>query len=60
MTGSLTLLAELDGNGDVTARFVYADKGHVPSYVRKNNRDYRIVTDHLARISHPRADFFTY
>lgn len=40
-------IAELDGQGDLVARFVYADKGHVPAYLIKNGSTYRIVSDHL-------------
>lgn len=40
-------IAELDGNGSVVARFIYGDKGNVPSYVIKGGQTYRIVSDHL-------------
>jgi len=40
-------VAELDGSGSVVARFVYADKANVPSYMVKNGQTYRIVSDHL-------------
>lgn len=43
----LNPIAELDGNGNVTARFVYADKSNVPAYMIKDNRTYRILSDHL-------------
>ena len=40
-------IAELDGNSQIVSRFVYADKGHVPSYLIKNGVIYRIVSDHV-------------
>jgi RHS repeat-associated protein len=43
----LNPIAELDGNGDVVARFVYADKANVPSCMVKDGITYRIVSDHL-------------
>jgi len=43
----LNPVAELDGNNNITARFVYADKLNVPSYMEKNGQTYRIVSDHL-------------
>ncbi|MFC3851777.1 RHS repeat domain-containing protein [Salinispirillum marinum] len=46
----LNPVAELDGNNNVTARFIYADKGHVPSYMIKNGNNYRIVSDHLGSV----------
>lgn len=44
---------ELDGSGSVVARFVYAEKGHVPAYMVKTDPvsgedvTYRILSDHL-------------
>jgi RHS repeat-associated protein len=49
----LNPIAELDGNGQVTSRFVYGDKGNVPSYLVKTDpitqakTTYRLVSDHL-------------
>jgi RHS repeat-associated protein len=43
----LNPVAELDGEGNVTARFVYADKPHVPAYMIKEGITYRILSDHL-------------
>ena len=43
----LNPIAELDANNQVVARFVYADKSNVPSYMIKNGRSYRIISDHL-------------
>jgi YD repeat-containing protein len=40
-------IAELDGAGNVVARFVYADKVNVPAYMLKGGRTYRILADHL-------------
>jgi RHS repeat-associated protein len=43
----LNPIAELDQNNNVVARFVYADKVNVPAYLVKDNKTYRIVSDHL-------------
>jgi len=43
-------VAELDGSGDVVARFVYGTKAHVPDYMVKGGITYRIVSDHLGSV----------
>lgn len=43
----LNPIAELDGAGNVIARFVYASRGNVPDYVIKGGITYRIISDHL-------------
>lgn len=43
----LNPVAELDGQGNVIARFVYADQPNVPAYMVRNGGVYRIVSDHL-------------
>jgi RHS repeat-associated protein len=40
-------VAELDGAGNVVARFIYASGANVPELMVKNGSTYRIVTDHL-------------
>jgi RHS repeat-associated protein len=40
-------IAELDGSGDVTARFVYGTKPNVPEYIIKGSITYRDFSDHL-------------
>ncbi|MBI5024957.1 MAG: RHS repeat-associated core domain-containing protein [Candidatus Omnitrophica bacterium] len=45
--GQLNPAAELDGNNNIISRFVYADKGNVPSYMTKGGTTYRIISDHL-------------
>jgi YD repeat-containing protein len=41
-------VAELDGSGNVVARFVYCDCGKsVPEYLGKGGATYRILSDHL-------------
>jgi RHS repeat-associated protein len=40
-------IAELDGNGAIVSRFVYATRANVPDYMVKGGQTYRIVTDHL-------------
>ena len=39
-----------DGAGNVTVRFVYASKGHVPDYMVKGGATYRIISDHLGSV----------
>jgi RHS repeat-associated protein len=46
-SGQLRPIAELDGSGAITARFVYGTRGNVPEYLVKGGRTYRILTDHL-------------
>jgi RHS repeat-associated protein len=43
----LNPIAELDGQGNITTRFVYGAKANVPDYMIKNNVTYRIVSDYL-------------
>lgn len=46
----LNPVAELDGNNNVVARFVYASKDHVPDYMIKNGNTYRIISDHSGSV----------
>ncbi len=46
----LNPIAMFDGNGDLTARFVYGTKGHVPDYMVKDGDTYRFITDHLGSV----------
>ncbi len=39
--------AELDGSGQIVARFVYGTRSNVPDYMVKGGRTYRILADHL-------------
>jgi RHS repeat-associated protein len=43
-------IAELDGSGNLVARFVYATHENVPDYMIKGGITYRIVTDHLGSV----------
>jgi RHS repeat-associated protein len=43
----LNPVAELDGNGNIVADFIYATKRNVPDYMRKGGGTYRIISDHL-------------
>jgi len=43
----LNPVAELDGAGNVVARFVYGTRPHIPDYLIKGGVTYRILTDHL-------------
>jgi RHS repeat-associated protein len=45
--GQLQIVAELDGSGNVISRFVYGDRGNVPSYMIKGGITYRIIADQL-------------
>ena len=45
-------LAELNTDGSVRTRFVYATRSNVPDYMTRDGNTYRIVTDHLGS---PRA-----
>ncbi|WP_435106924.1 RHS repeat-associated core domain-containing protein, partial [Arhodomonas sp. AD133] len=47
---SLNPVAELDGAGNVTARFVYADKANVPAYMVKGGTTYRLISNHLGSV----------
>jgi len=40
-------IAEIDGNGNLVSRFVYATHVNVPDYLIKGGVTYRIITDHL-------------
>ncbi len=40
-------IAELDGNGSVLSRFVYATGANVPDFMIKGGVTYRIIKDHL-------------
>jgi YD repeat-containing protein len=43
-------VAELDGNGTLVARFIYADRAHVPAYIVKGPDTYRVIADHLGSV----------
>ena len=43
----ITPVAELDGKGNVVARFVYGTRDNVPDYMIKDGITYRIISDHL-------------
>jgi len=42
--------AELDGQGRVLSRFVYAERPNVPEYMDKGGQTYRLLTDHLGSV----------
>ncbi len=44
---ALRPVAELNGNGTVVSRFVYASRSNVPSYLVQGGATYRIIADHL-------------
>ncbi len=43
-------IAELDGNNNLVAFFVYGEKPNVPEYMVKGGATYRIMTDHLGSV----------
>ncbi|KDA54299.1 hypothetical protein EG19_11300 [Thermoanaerobaculum aquaticum] len=43
----LRILAELDGQNQVVAKFTYADQINVPEVMEKGGRTYRVLHDHL-------------
>jgi len=43
----LNPIAELDGDNNIVARFIYGTKINVPDYMEKNGNIYRIISDHL-------------
>jgi hypothetical protein len=43
----LNPVAELDGNGNLVSRFVYASKGNILDSLIKGGVTYRILSDHL-------------
>jgi len=48
--GQLSPVAELDSNGAVSARFIYATHVNVPDYIVKGGVTYRVATDHLGSV----------
>jgi RHS repeat-associated protein len=45
--GPLAPVAELDGSGNIAARFIYGTHANVPDYMIKGGYTYRLITDHL-------------
>jgi len=45
--GPLNPVVELDNNGNIISRFVYGSKINVPDYISKNDKTYRLISDHL-------------
>jgi len=46
-SGQLRPVVELDGRGNVVARFIYATRANVPDYLVKGGITYRVITDHM-------------
>ncbi|MEO8452826.1 MAG: hypothetical protein ABI647_23755, partial [Gemmatimonadota bacterium] len=46
-SGALSPAAELDSQGNVIARFIYATRPNVPDLIIKGDATYRVITDHL-------------
>lgn len=47
---AITPVAEVDSQGNATARFVYGTRGHVPDYIVKSSNTYRVITDQLGSV----------
>jgi RHS repeat-associated protein len=45
--GDLRPVVELDGSGQIIARFIYGTRSNVPEFMLKGGKTYRIITDHL-------------
>jgi RHS repeat-associated protein len=43
-------VAELDGQGKIVGRFVYATAVNVPEYMERDGKIYRIIADHLGSV----------
>ncbi len=43
-------IAEVDATGNVTARFVYVSRSHVPDIMLKGGRTYRLFSDHRGSV----------
>ncbi|MGK5094538.1 RHS repeat-associated core domain-containing protein, partial [Deltaproteobacteria bacterium TL4] len=46
----LNPIAELDSEGQIISRFVYVDKIHIPAYLVKGGKAYRIISDPLGSV----------
>ncbi|KIG17575.1 hypothetical protein DB30_03056 [Enhygromyxa salina] len=46
----LNPVAEVDDTGVITARYVYASRGHVPDYVITGGETYRLITDYRGSV----------
>jgi RHS repeat-associated protein len=47
---ALNPVAELNGAGQMVARFVYGTREHVPDYMLKDGKTYRLISDHLGSV----------
>ncbi|WP_062154484.1 RHS repeat domain-containing protein [Beggiatoa leptomitoformis] len=48
--GKLKPVAQLDGHGEIIARFVYTSKANIPDYIIKNGNTYHIISGHLGSL----------
>ncbi len=46
----LQLIADVDANGQLRNRFVYASGGRMPDYFERDGEIYRLITDHLGSV----------
>ncbi len=46
----LAPIAELDADGSVVSRFIYATHQNVPDYMVRDGNTYRLITDHLGSV----------
>jgi RHS repeat-associated protein len=40
-------VAELDGSGNIVSHFVYGTRKNIPDFILRNNKTYRVISDHL-------------
>ena len=43
-------VAEVDGTGNILSTFVYGSRSHVPDYLTKGDRTYRLISDYLGSV----------
>ena len=47
---SQRIAAELNGAGEVVARYIYIDDGITPAYIQKDFDFYRVISDHIGSV----------
>ena len=43
-------MAELDGSGNLVARFVFGSKGQIPDEIVRGASTYRVISDQIAAL----------
>ena len=49
-SGNYGLIAELDNSNQVSVRYIYGSRAHVPDYMIKDGTYYRLIKDHLGSV----------